>query len=107
VRNGALSAKLEAETAAAKTAILENLPALRERLTAQEIKIERFDVDLMQQSDGSPGERQSFADADSSRERAAARLWKNERPTTSSPSTTQEPGDSPVRLSPGRLNVLA
>ena len=106
VRNGALSAKLEAETPTAKMAILENLPALRERLTAQEIKIERFDVDLMQQPDGSPGERHSFADAESSRGRAAARSARNERqPATSS--TSEETKPTPIRSSTGRLNVLA
>jgi flagellar hook-length control protein FliK len=55
VLEGALVARLETETAAARTAIVENLPALRERLAEQGVRIERFDVDLMQrQAGGSP-----------------------------------------------------
>ncbi|MDZ4782427.1 MAG: flagellar hook-length control protein FliK [Planctomycetia bacterium] len=106
MRDGALSAKLEAETPAAKAAILDNLPALRERLTAQEIKIERFDVDLMQQPDSSGGGRQSFADAESSRERAATRQVRNER-AASQPTGSHEPKPPAMRSTPGRLNVLA
>lgn len=106
VRDGALSAKLEAETPAAKTAILENLSALRERLTAQGIKIERFDVDLMQQSDNSGGERKSFADAESSREQAAARQFRNERAPTRNTSAPEVRATA-VRHATGQLNVLA
>ncbi len=46
VKQGVLTATLETETAAARHVLLENLPALRERLAAQEIRIERFDVDV-------------------------------------------------------------
>jgi len=108
VRDGALSARLEAETPAAKTAILESLPALRERLTAQEIKIERFDVDLMQQSDHSGGERHSFADAESSREQAdLRRAWRNESSFAKPAAAAQTAPAAPERNSNGGLNVLA
>ncbi len=107
VRDGALSARLEAETPAAKAAILESLPALRERLTSQEIKIERFDVDLMQQSDHSGGERHSFADAESSREQAdLRRSWRSESSFTK-PAAAQPAPAAPERTSNGGLNVLA
>lgn len=52
VRNGAMTARLEAETSAAQGMLLENLPALRERLAEQNIRVERFDVDVMGQSSG-------------------------------------------------------
>ena len=52
VRNGIMTARVEAETATARNLLLDNLPALRERLAQQDIKIEQFDVDL---SDRSPG----------------------------------------------------
>jgi flagellar hook-length control protein FliK len=108
MRDGALSAKLEAETPAAKTVILENLSALRERLTALDIKIERFDVDLMQQSDHSGGERQSFADAESSREQAdLRRTWQNERTFTKPTATPSTERATPGRPSNQGLNVLA
>jgi flagellar hook-length control protein FliK len=52
LRNGVLTAKLEAETSSARNLLLNNLPALRERLADQNIKIERFDVDLRQDGAG-------------------------------------------------------
>jgi flagellar hook-length control protein FliK len=52
MQEGGLAARLETETTAAKTALLDNLPALRERLAEQGLRIERFDVDLMQRQPG-------------------------------------------------------
>jgi len=46
LNEGVLTARLEVETAAARTVLLDNLPALRERLAEQEIRIEKFDVDV-------------------------------------------------------------
>ncbi len=46
VRQGILTAKLETETVAARTVLLDNLPALRERLAEQDIRIEQFDVEV-------------------------------------------------------------
>lgn len=46
VKQGVLTATMETETATARHILLENLPALRERLAGQEIRIERFDVDV-------------------------------------------------------------
>lgn len=52
VENGALTAQLQTETDSARTAIIDNLPVLRERLAEQGVRIERFDVDLMQRQPG-------------------------------------------------------
>ncbi len=49
LRNGAMNAHLEADTPAARNLLLDNLPALRERLAQQNIKVEQFDVDLADQ----------------------------------------------------------
>jgi flagellar hook-length control protein FliK len=57
VQDGALVARLEAETSAARTALIDNLPALRERLAEQGVRIERFDVDLMQRHGGGTPDR--------------------------------------------------
>jgi|GEM_PF-3624685 len=46
VKHGVLTATMETHTAAARHVLLENLPALRERLAGQDIRIERFDVDV-------------------------------------------------------------
>jgi flagellar hook-length control protein FliK len=60
VRNGALSARLEAETEAAKSVLIDHLPALRERLAEHNLRIERFEVGWSGQSSGGlpqrPGE---------------------------------------------------
>jgi flagellar hook-length control protein FliK len=52
VQNGVMSAKLEAETPAARNLLLDSLPALRERLAQQNIQIEKFDVDVRQEGGG-------------------------------------------------------
>jgi flagellar hook-length control protein FliK len=46
VRDGVMTAKLETETAAARNILLDNLPQLRERLAEQNVKVERFDVNV-------------------------------------------------------------
>ena len=56
VRDGVMSARLEAETASARNVLLDNLPALRERLAEQNIKVERFDVDVRDEQRQAPGE---------------------------------------------------
>jgi len=57
VQQGLLTAKLETENAAVRNILMDNLPALRERLAEQEIRIEKFDVDVgrdeQQQADDS------------------------------------------------------
>jgi flagellar hook-length control protein FliK len=55
VQNGVMAVKLEAETPAARNALLDNLPALRERLAEQNIRVEKFDVDIRRDSQGSGG----------------------------------------------------
>jgi len=57
VRDGIMTARVEAETPAARNLLLDNLPALRDRLAQQDIKIEQFDVDLMDRSPGGLPER--------------------------------------------------
>jgi flagellar hook-length control protein FliK len=68
VNDGALVARMETETSAARTALIDNLPVLRERLAEQGVRIERFDVDLMQRQPGGmpdqPGGRQQEPLAD-------------------------------------------
>jgi len=52
IDQGQLTAHVQAETPEARTMLLDNLPALRDRLDQQDIKVARFDVDLMGQSSG-------------------------------------------------------
>ncbi len=46
MQNGVMTAAVETETPAARQILLDHLPALRERLAEQNIRIERFDVDV-------------------------------------------------------------
>ncbi len=48
VQDGVMVARMETETEAARSTLVNNLPALRERLAEQGVRIERFDIDLMQ-----------------------------------------------------------
>jgi flagellar hook-length control protein FliK len=52
VQDGVLIAQLQTETEAARTAIVDNLAVLRDRLNEQGLRIERFEVDLMQRQPG-------------------------------------------------------
>jgi flagellar hook-length control protein FliK len=55
IQNGVMSARLEAETPAARNLLLDNLPALRDRLAQQEVRIDQFDVDVRRDNGGSAG----------------------------------------------------
>src|SRR5207249_9679698 len=66
VHDGAVVARVETENSAAKTALLDNLPALRERLAEQGLRIDRFDVDLMQRQPGGMPDRPFNQQQDSS-----------------------------------------
>ena len=48
---GSISARIEAESTQVQRLLLESLPQLRERLAEQQIKIEHFQVDVMNQHD--------------------------------------------------------
>jgi flagellar hook-length control protein FliK len=52
VRGGVMTARLEAENQTTRKLLLDNLPALRDRLAQQDIQVERFHVELMEQSPG-------------------------------------------------------
>lgn len=50
VTDGVMSATVEADNATARRLLLDHLPALRDRLAEQNIRIEKFDVDVRQES---------------------------------------------------------
>lgn len=52
LNHGALTAKVETDNQAARQLLLDNLPALRDRLAEQNVKIERFDVDVRRDPSG-------------------------------------------------------
>ena len=67
VKDGAMTAHVQAETANAQNLLLNSLPDLRDRLAQQDIRLERFDVDLTNQSPGgmpqTPNQHQNPNDA--------------------------------------------
>ncbi len=99
VRDGVMSAKVETETPQARTALMDNLPQLRERLAEQNIKVERFDVDLMNQqsSGGTPDQR--FIEATNATNRNRIR-------GVSSPSAGSTSPIAATQLNNGQLNVI-
>jgi flagellar hook-length control protein FliK len=102
---GELIARVEAETPAARNVLLDNLPALRDRLAQHDIRVQRFDVDLMDRS-GSGGSNQSSLYQNPSRQ----------DPSGSPPSTRIASGGDPLVAvgavpsrpvsGSGRLNVV-
>jgi flagellar hook-length control protein FliK len=54
VEGGLMTARIEAESPTARSLLLDNLPALRERLAEQNIRLEQFDVDLMDRQGSGP-----------------------------------------------------
>ncbi len=73
VQNGVLSAKLEAETPAARNLLLDSLPALRERLAQQDIRVDKFDVDVRDQGGNDGSGQADDRTADQSGERESGR----------------------------------
>jgi flagellar hook-length control protein FliK len=97
VQQGVMNARLEAETPAARNLLLESLPALRDRLAQQDIRVERFDVDLMDRRPGG-GAEQFTGQSDSGRqspERSTTRRTVSAAATGTTPSPTNAAsGDS-------------
>jgi flagellar hook-length control protein FliK len=94
-------ARLETENSAAKTALLDNLPALRERLAEQGLRIDRFDVDLMQRQPGGMPDRPFNQQQDNS---AAVRSLRP-TPVRADAALPSRPSLAPV-TAPGGLNVI-
>ncbi len=58
LRDGVMFARLEAETLAAQQMLTDHLPALRERLAAQDVRVEQFEIVLRDQPEGNFAEHQ-------------------------------------------------
>jgi len=103
--DGALTARLEAETPQAQQVLTDGLPQLRERLAEQNIRVERFDVDLMQSGGGGPShlpDRRQDASQDGSSSRGGATARREAR------SEASEGGPSPISfVAAGRLDIVA
>ena len=104
VEDGAIVARLETETQHARQLLLDNLPALRERLAGQDIRIERFDVDVQ---DDSNGNRQHQAEdrQHAPEGEADTNDLRTQNTETDETLAAQEPADNPT-VDVDRLNVV-
>jgi flagellar hook-length control protein FliK len=59
VKDGVMTATMETETTAARRVLLDHLPVLRERLAEQNIRVERFDVDVRREGSGGQADGQT------------------------------------------------
>ena len=89
LKQGVLTAQLETDTSAARNLLLDNLPALRERLAEQDISIEKFDVDV--RDEGSQQDPQAQTkDNETNRSQSGQRLNRNQS-TKNQENTTEAP----------------
>ena len=105
-RNGTVSARVQTDTAAARDILVENLPALRDHLAQQRIKVERFDVDLSDPSLG--GSNHQPGSGQQSMYGQAHSQSQPPYPTRSSSQQSAAPATGAIAPSSeeGRLNVL-
>jgi flagellar hook-length control protein FliK len=100
VQEGVMSARIEAETPEARAILIDNLSSLRERLAEQNMKIDRFDVDLM--------DRNLQGQTPHQQDDSAPSLVRNSLPRTTDRGgvTETDSAASQVILAPGKLNVV-
>ncbi len=101
VRQGAVIARIETETHEAKQVLLDSLPALRDRLFEQGIRVERFDVDI--------GQRQDQSSAQGQGQEHQSMPWPSDRVVGRPLSRAAEPEPihaPPSYASPGSINVV-
>ena len=98
---GVMTARVEAETPAARAILLDNLTALRERLAQQDIRIEQFDVDVMgRQSSGLPDRAAGNTDPNDRQPHRAARFGADESDQSQERPVPRRPGTD------GQLDVV-
>jgi flagellar hook-length control protein FliK len=107
MQNGVMTAAVETETPAARQILLDHLPALRDRLAEQNIRIERFDVDVRQENPsgqadprGSHQEQREHQPQQPKSHHTAGRSATTQAPTSDSPHALN-------RLTNSELNLLA
>jgi flagellar hook-length control protein FliK len=101
VQNGVMVARMETETEAARSSLVNNLPDLRERLAEQGIRVERFDIDLMQRPSTGTPDRPS--DPQQQNEPQPLRPLRSQQATSEGPAPTTVGNNWSGQ---GRLNVI-
>ena len=102
VEQGAMTARMEAETPAARTALLDSLPVLRERLAEQGIRIDQFDVDLMDR------QREGLFEQSNEQQHSQRDHERAPQQSTNEADATAENGSArtDVTTTDGKLNVI-
>jgi flagellar hook-length control protein FliK len=101
MQNGALTARLEAETAVTQSLLLEHAHALRDRLSEQGVRVERFDVDLTDRR--SMDQPNGFQER-SERERNSTVHLRREQLLGDQEASSPRPTAS--QSTPGKINVI-
>lgn len=105
VNKGQMNARVETETPAARNVLLDNLPALRERLAQHDINVQRFDVDLMDRSMGGSAGQTPQQYQDSSYRSPPPNFVRNTTGSLAEPQTADT--ITPRRIGEGgRLNIV-
>lgn len=109
MQQGGLTAKVETETQTAKNILLDNLPVLRERLAAQEIRVDKFEVDVRQdnQSGQDSWQMQDRQQGDQPKSRGATGVEDANVSTDEGDSTEHVTHLLRSVQADGRLNVVA
>lgn len=102
VHQGAMVARVEAETSTARNILVDNLPALRDRLAEQGVRIERFDIDLMQRHTGGAFDRS----AQQQNNEPAAPPQPQPSRTAAASESPRPRTHSPTPIDSKRLNVI-
>ena len=110
VKEGVLTATIETENNAARNALLDNLPPLRERLAEQQISVEKFDVDVRDESGGASQQQddannRQASDRDARRDRGAGAPSAEANPTTAA--NDPNPSAPTIELGDKRINLVA
>lgn len=106
VKNGAVTATIETETTAARSALLDNLPLLRERLNQQDFRVAQFEVTVRDEGGGNAHEH-----ATGNRERQSVPIPRDQQAGDAGREDDAESESRPVRHTISRgdetLNVVA
>ncbi len=100
IDRGTLSARIQTETHMARTALLDALPQLRDRLTEQGIRIEQFHVSVGGQGGGELPQQSRHGQLDTVPHSGPQRPRLEEKQTVAAASTNS------LTVAPGKLNVI-
>jgi flagellar hook-length control protein FliK len=109
VKDGVMSASMQTETASARKLLLDHLPTLRDRLAEQNIRVDRFDVDVRRDGTGGQSDTRGWQQQQSNQQsgQPAPRRPTQTLQPQSSVATSAEPAAAAVAtVSDAGLNLV-